>query len=121
MKTPVNARWSRRGPSSSPSVVADSTVRNKATPALTLEVAGDVILDLVVARRAEKQGPVHQRELLKDRQGSVAQRAVDHVPLAGTERRQDKPARGASTLRLAHAAAVDHRCLHVTVAQANYG
>lgn len=58
---------------------------------LTLKVAGDIVLDLVVARRAEKQSPVHQRKLLKHGQRSVAQRAVDHVPLAGAEGRQDEP------------------------------
>lgn len=70
----------------------DSLVRNKRRRGLTLEVAGDVILNLVVAWRAEKQGPVHQGKLLKHRQGSVAQRTVDHVPLAGAESWQDKPA-----------------------------
>lgn len=54
-------------------------------PGLTLKVAGDVILNLFVARRAEKQRPVHQRKLLKHGQRSVAQRAVDHVSLARTE------------------------------------
>lgn len=61
---------------------------------LTLEVAGDVVLDLIVARRAEKEGPVHQGELLEHWQGSVAQSTVDHVPLAGAESRQDEPEGG---------------------------
>lgn len=60
--------------------------------ALTLEVTGDVVLDLVVARRAEEQSPVHQRKLFEHRQRPVAQRAVDHVPLARAEGRQDEPA-----------------------------
>lgn len=61
---------------------------------LTLQVAGDVVLNLIVARRAEKQGPVDQRKLLEHWQGSVAQCTVDHVPLAGTESGQDEPAGG---------------------------
>lgn len=60
-------------------------------PALTLEVAGDVVLNLVVARGAEKQSPVHQGELFEHGQRSVAQRTVDHVPLARTEGWQNKP------------------------------
>lgn len=61
---------------------------------LTLQVAGDVILNLIMARWAEKQGPIDQRKLLEHWQGSVAQCTVDHVPLAGTESGQDKPAGG---------------------------
>lgn len=51
-----------------------------------MEVAGNIIVNLVVARRAEKQGPIHQGKLLEHRQGPVAQRTVEHVPLAGAER-----------------------------------
>lgn len=53
----------------------------------------NVILDLVVPRRAEEQGAVHQGELLKHGQRSVAKCTVDHVPLARAEGRQDKPAK----------------------------
>lgn len=59
----------------------------------TLEVTGNIILDLVVPRRAKEQGAIHQWELLKHRQRSVAKGTVDHVPLAGAEGRQDKPAK----------------------------
>jgi len=61
-------------------------------PRLTLKVAGDVVLDLVVAWRAEEQSPVHQRKLFKHGQRSVAQRTVHQVPPARAQRRQDEPA-----------------------------
>ena len=77
-----------------------SSGRNKAKRGLTLEVAGDIVLNLVVARRAEKQGPVYQRKLLEHWQGSVAQCTVEHVPVAGAESRQDEPAGESKRLRL---------------------
>ena len=54
-------------------------------------MAGDVVLDLVVARGAQEERAVHQGELLKHRQGPVAQGTVDHVALAGAQGRQYKP------------------------------
>lgn len=64
----------------------------KARASLTLQVTRNVILDLVVPRRAQEQGAVHQGELLEHGQRSVAKCTVDHVPLACAEGRQDKPA-----------------------------
>lgn len=67
-------------------------------PGLTLQVAGDIVLDLLVAWGAEEQSPVHQRELLEHRQRPVAQRTVHYVSLARAEGRQDEPGgRGAWT------------------------
>lgn len=60
-------------------------------PRLTLKVARDIILNLIMAWRAEEQRPIHQRKLLEHRQRPVAQRTVDHVPLARAESWQDKP------------------------------
>ena len=54
-------------------------------------MAGDVVLNLVVSRGAQEESAVHQGELLKHRQGPVAQGTVDHVPLAGAQGRQYKP------------------------------
>lgn len=61
-------------------------------PGLTLQVAGDVVLNLIVTRGAEEQSPVHQRELFEHRQRPVTQSTVDHVSLARAEGRQDEPA-----------------------------
>lgn len=54
-------------------------------------MARHIVLDLIMSSRAQEQGPVHQGELLKDRQGAVAQGTIDHVPVAGAQSRQDVP------------------------------
>lgn len=82
----------------------------EARASLTLQVTRNVILDLVVSRRAEKQGAVHQGELLEHGQRSVAKGTVDHVPLARAEGRQDKPAKqGWETIRLRGTKAVGRK------------
>lgn len=60
-------------------------------PCLTLKVARHIVLNLIMAWRAEEQRPIHQRKLLKYRQRPVAQCTVDHVSLARTESWQDEP------------------------------
>lgn len=63
-------------------------------------MARHIVLDLIMSSRAQEQGPVHQGELLKDRQGAVAQGTIDHVPVAGAQSRQDEPPQVLSLARL---------------------
>lgn len=55
-----------------------------------LEVTGNIVFDLIVSGRAQKQSAVHQRELLEHRQRTVAQGTVYNISVAGTEGREDE-------------------------------
>lgn len=72
-------------------LIGKQKTTTKKVDSLTLKMARNIVLDLVVARGTQEERSIHQGELLEHRQCPVAQGTVNHIPLAGAKGRQYKP------------------------------